>query len=175
MIGRHREVDGLMSKSMNDMIIKLYELNEHYHDTKEKMAWLGSSLYFTFSLAIMRFLFVGKAQTIIKNHSKEIVVFLLAIFICALLFVYLQYRKKRISVGITGESEGLMAEPGSFDENHLTQLLKVKSDIHTNFKKYKEKDKKGYRKIFLRELPIYFLMIIFFIFQIILLWFKSKC
>lgn len=38
---------------MKDIVLKLYELNEHYHDTKEKMAWLGSSLYVAFSVTII--------------------------------------------------------------------------------------------------------------------------
>ncbi len=92
---------GRMNKVMDDMIIKLYELNEHYHDTKEKMAWLGSALYFTFSLAIMRILFIKEMQNFIKQDQWVpwiIGILLAAICGCALWFVNLHYKKKRISI-----------------------------------------------------------------------------
>jgi len=34
-----------------DMFLKLYELNEDYHDKKEQMVWLGATLYLSFVVA----------------------------------------------------------------------------------------------------------------------------
>jgi hypothetical protein len=39
---------------MEDRLMKIYELNERYHDTKEKRAWLAISFYAAFTLGIIR-------------------------------------------------------------------------------------------------------------------------
>ena len=39
---------------MQETILRLYEFYERYHNTKEKMAWLGISFYAVFTLGIIR-------------------------------------------------------------------------------------------------------------------------
>ena len=160
---------------MDDMIIKLYELNEHYHDTKEKMAWLGSSLYFTFSLAIMRFLFIQEIQTIIKKYPWIIVIFVLTLFGCVLRFVCLQYRKKRISAGISNKFMDIVNNNELTAENKVKRMIKYTRCINDKWRALKNKHKKEWKKYGFAELPVHILMIIFFVSQIILLLYKSKC
>ena len=160
---------------MRDMIIKLYELNERYHDTKEKMAWLGSSLYFAFSLAILRILFIDGMQKIIKKYPGGIVFFVLAIFGCALWFVIFQYKKKKISVGISNEFMDIVSNNKLSDENKLKKMIKYTRYINDKWRVYKKWHKIGCMKIFFTELPVNILMILFLASQIFLIWYKSKC
>ncbi len=166
-----------MNKFMDDMIIKLYELNERYHDTKEKMAWLGSSLYFAFSLAILRILFIKGMQKIIEQGQWVpwvIGILLASICGCAVCFICLQYRKKRISVGISNEFMDIVSNYKLYDESVLKEMLKITKDLNSNWGEYKKNHKKECKKYRYAELPVYILISVFLASQIILIWYKSK-
>ena len=149
-------------KDIENILLKLYELNERYHDTKEKMAWLGSSLYFAFSLAILRILFIKEMQNFIKQDPWVIIGFLLAICVFALLFINFQFKKKRNSVVYTGELEKQLCslqskgEEYSESEDKLLQLFKRKDEIFQD-------------KMEVPDIYIYILMGIFFASQITLI------
>ena len=167
-------------KDIENILLKLYELNERYHDTKEKMAWLGSSLYFAFSLAILRILFIKGMQNIIKQYSWVpwvIIGFLLAaIYCCACWFINLQYKKKRISVGISNEFMDIVSN--NKPENKLKKMIKYTRYINDKWGAYKKDHKKECKNFSYTELPINILMGLFFAFQItliILIRYKFKC
>jgi len=156
---------------MKDIIIKLYELNEHYHDTKEKMAWLASSLYAAFSVAIITWLFskeIYKIHILKLNSIINIILFfiiIVVVFICAILFICFQYKKKKISAVITDKYEKIILNEGLNYKNKLRRMFDYKSDVHNNWKKYR-KDYKN-KKLGRSEIPIKIMIFIFFIAQII--------
>ena len=141
---------------VDDMIIKLYELNEHYHDTKEKMAWLASSLYAAFSVTIITWLF---NKEICEIQSLPFLIIEIGAFICALWFIIFQYKKKKISVLITGEYEKIILNKNLDDDKKLNRMLHSKTDAHNHWKNYKNR----YKKKALRstEPPIFILISIF--------------
>ena len=158
---------------MKDILLKLYELNERYHDTKEKMAWLGSSLYFAFSLAILRILFIEGIQKIINGCPLIIVGFLTVICGCALWFINIQYKKKRISVGISNEFMEILPDKTLTDENKLEKMIKCINEINDDWRRYKKdykkKYKKKYKKFIFTEIPINLLIFVFLISQILII------
>ena len=149
---------------MKDILLKLYELNERYHDTKEKMAWLGSSLYAAFSLAILRIFFAREMQDFINDYNMLFFVFLLLVFICAEWFINFQYKKKRISVRIDEELKDKMSEQVSSNEDQLKQIFTFISNVNTYWRNYKNKDS----RYLSTEIPINILIAIFFIIQILM-------
>ena len=159
---------------LKEMLIRLYELNERYHDTKEKMAWLATSLYATFSVAIIRILFIEKTQNFIKNcrcNTILICAFLSVVCGCAVWFIHLQYRKKRISVAINGEFMEILPEQTLSDENKLTRMLECTREINKCWRNYKKEHKKKSKcrnKLTLTEGPVFTLIGIFFVTQILI-------
>ncbi len=164
------------------MLIKLYELNERYHDTKEKMAWLATSLYAAFSLAILRIFFTEGVKAFIKDQPGLIVIILLIIFCCALRFINFQYKKKRISVGISKGFMEILPNQTLSDENKLEQMLECTKNANDKWREYKKKYKtnnKHKNKYISTEWPINILIVLFFILQILIIlylkgWFGVK-
>ena len=92
---------------MTDRLMKLYELNERYHDTKERRAWLATTFYAGFSLVVIKL--AKEIVVFLQAHRLHqililgfILVLLSVIFLCVLRFNAFQYRKKRASVDIEG-------------------------------------------------------------------------
>lgn len=163
---------------MEDRLMKLYELNEKYHDTKERMAWLGSSLYAAFSLAVLRIFFRKEIQDLINDCPVIIIiVFLLVIFICAFWFINVQYKKKRISVGISNEYMKILFNQKLSDKLKLKHMLKINIAINEYWRMYKKKQRKKNKhknKYIFTEVPINILIVAFLVSQIlIILYLKS--
>ncbi len=154
---------------LKDTLIKLYELNERYHDTKDNMVWLAISLYAVLSLAIMRILFIKEIQNFVNEEGMigEILItlFLSLVLYFTLSFINFQYKKKRISIRITEELEDKMTKQVSFNENHLKQFFEFKSKVHKDFKN----NKKPCSEYYTTEIPIHVLIFIFFAAQLFLI------
>jgi len=114
---------------LKEILIKLYELNERYHDTKEKMIWLGSSLYFIFSFTILIFIVSNKNFKWPTHNSIYLIIFLTLIFINALLFIWFQIKKKRASLQYTKQLERELSELKLQDENKLKEIFKCRDKI----------------------------------------------
>ena len=96
-----------------EILLKEYELNMSDHDRKEKMAWLASTLYFTFCLVVISFILGDKNIIRINNElnclTKWIIIYgviliiilfiklFIIIFSCTFLFVWYQYDRKKES------------------------------------------------------------------------------
>jgi len=81
-------------------LMKLYELNGRYHDTKEKMAWLATTFYAGFSLAVIKGVTTENIALFLYNHliaTLAALVLLVFIASCVLFFCRFQYKKKRAS------------------------------------------------------------------------------
>ncbi len=82
-----------------ELLLKEYELNNNDHDRKENMAWLASTLYYTFCIAVIGFILSNEN---IKNELNSIscllkwfiICLLIIIFICVNLFVGYQFDRK---------------------------------------------------------------------------------
>ena len=127
------------------MLIKVHELNERYHDTKQKMAWLDTSLYATFSLAIFRILFFDETQKFIVNHAINnipniipILVLLAVVCFCVYLFAIFQYQKKKISVEISGKFMEILSDKTLPYEKKLNEMFDVTKEINCYWKEYKK-------------------------------------
>jgi hypothetical protein len=46
-------------ENMTDIVLKHMELNENYHQVKENLAWLATSLYLVFSVEVIKWLHAG--------------------------------------------------------------------------------------------------------------------
>jgi len=75
---------------MIETLLKLYELNEKYHDTKEKMAWLASSLYAVFSVAFFKYAHNVQLHDLKDSLKIGIIAFSIGTFICVLRFINFQ-------------------------------------------------------------------------------------
>jgi hypothetical protein len=165
---------------MTDRLMKLYELNERYHDTKEKRAWLATTFYAGFSLVVIRlatnkeimvFLQVQQAHRLyqililifILGLILGFILFLLSvIFVCVLFFIRFQYIKKRASVDIEGH---LTEELSVQNQDESIQLARVFRYMRiANEKKSRCKQR---RKFSSTEIPIFGLMIALFVAQIL--------
>lgn len=74
--------------------MKLHELYSKYHDTKEKMAWVGISFYAAFTLGIVR-IFRIKDIVIPPWLLWTLVCVLIIVMMCVLYFLLFHYKKKR--------------------------------------------------------------------------------
>lgn len=160
-------------KDIEDILLKLYELNEHYHDTKDNMAWLGISLYAAFSLAILRIFFTKEIRVFINDCPVIIIiVFLLVIYFCAFWFINVQYKKKRISVGISTEYMKILSNQKLSDKlklKHMFKIIKVINYYWCMYKKKHRKKNKHKNKYILTEVPINILIVAFLVSQILVI------
>ena len=71
-----------------EVILKKYEIESGYHDTKTKMAWTAGSVYFAFTVALFVFLVRLEDPLPCKGFLAAILV---AIYICTLSYISLQF------------------------------------------------------------------------------------
>jgi hypothetical protein len=81
---------------MRDLIVKKMELNEQYHQAKERMAWIATSLYLTFTLVCYKWLrnlsFTGFGE------AFPTIFLLSTVYLSALAFISFQFRHRWQSV-----------------------------------------------------------------------------
>ena len=143
---------------MMDRLMKLYELNQKYHDTKEKMAWLATTFYAGFSLAVIKAMTIEKLARFLYNHhlfTWAIVVLLAFIAICVFSFCRFQYKKKRASQKI---DVNIRQELSSYNEDDQKQVVRVFDFMDTVHNEEPETKKKAN---FTTERPIFALMYAF--------------
>jgi type IV secretory pathway TrbL component len=80
---------------MKEAVFRKIELNEHYHQSKETMAWVASSLYLGFSVAVIKWLF-EKPLCVSQNIFSTII--LSVVYLAALAFITFQFRHRWQSV-----------------------------------------------------------------------------
>ncbi len=79
---------------MKDVILKHIELNEKYHDIKERMAWVASSIYMGFSVLLIRWLLETKH---VFDPKWPIMVGLTIVYMCVFCFVLFQFEHRWMS------------------------------------------------------------------------------
>jgi len=138
-------------------LIKFYELNEKYHDTKEKMAWLATSLYVAFSIALFKWIIAKQNNSFITSYCFYVLLFLSMIFGCALWFINFQYIKKRASVKIEEKITQEMCKLNVDGIAHITELFDFISYIN------KRNGKERKYKYHSTEIPINVIVTLFFL------------
>jgi hypothetical protein len=84
---------------MQDIILRLYEFYERYHNIKEKMAWLGISFYAVFTLGIIRIFTINDLS--IDPWLLWVTIGVLTVVMgCILWFLCFHYKKKRCAAKI---------------------------------------------------------------------------
>ena len=73
-----------------DLIKQRIEMTDRYHASKERMAWLASTLYYGFCLAIISVLLNSKLHL---NTIQAIIIMIgsIAVFVGAIIFVHWQF------------------------------------------------------------------------------------
>lgn len=92
---------------MTDIILKHMELNEAYHQVKENMAWIGTSLYLAFSAAVVVWL---RSCPFYGDDLALPALMLLTLYLGALSFVSFQFRHRWFSICKTNALNALLKE-----------------------------------------------------------------
>ena len=80
-----------MPDEKEDLLRTLYELNEHYHDVKERVVWLAGVIYLTFSVALIAWYLENKE--VLSEHqlpTRQIAIFLTIVFVLTAIFIFRQ-------------------------------------------------------------------------------------
>lgn len=149
---------------MADRLIKLYELNEQYHDTKEKRAWLATTFYAAFCSAVLKWAINKENVAVLQNYIWLIIGLSGVIFLCVFSFNWFQYRMKRASVKIEGFIANELSVQNGGDNNQLARVFDYMNEV-----------KKPWRKRTLKqgslstEIQIFVLMGAFFFAQVLVI------
>ena len=80
-----------MKHTNTEVFLKIYVLNEAYHEKKERMAWVASTVYYTFALAVVTWLFSNPPQ---PANAPLLTAFVSVVFVSALSFTTLQFSSR---------------------------------------------------------------------------------
>jgi hypothetical protein len=92
---------------MKEMFMEMYKLYDKYHNQKEQMIWLASTVYLGFSVAVIDWLFKN------QHHWKSGPILLMCVGLgmvcaCATMFVVAQNRYKVGAVHVTNKLNALL-------------------------------------------------------------------
>jgi len=107
---------------MQEIILRLYEFYERYHNTKEKMAWLGISFYAVFTLGIIR-MFTIKDLSIDPWLLWVTISVLTVVMGCILWFLCFHYKKKRCAAKIVDDLEDFLSKKNSNSEKGQQNII----------------------------------------------------
>ena len=89
---------------MKDAILKHIELNETYHEAKERLAWLATVFYVSFSVASIVSFSVASIEQFLKICNFEpglTLLFLVTVYLAGLGYASFQFRHRWNSTCIT--------------------------------------------------------------------------
>ena len=103
-----------MSDEIEDLLKTLYELNERYHDVKERVVWLAGVVYLTFSVALIAWYLDPENRNVLWSMPGlgkwHVAVFLSVIFVLVAAFIFRQTKHKVVSAAKTGQFNDLISE-----------------------------------------------------------------
>jgi hypothetical protein len=116
---------GRMKDIIKDALIAHYARNEDYHDSKDSLVWLSSSVFIGLSIASWGWLFSNPC--FLPKHRLEITIFFILVFGPACLFTWWQNWLKCLSVEQSCRFYNLVSFIGSREPNHsdLMQIVEV--------------------------------------------------
>ena len=125
-----------------ELFERLYQLNDDYHNKKEQMIWLGTTVFLGFTIASAKWIVDSKA--ILLPYRLYIATFLSIVALLAFVFVYLQNRYKCQSADVTGKMNALI---GRFDKEKTLSFAAIeqasKSPRYSLFQSIKTQFKLG--------------------------------
>ena len=95
---------------MKELFVKLYALNDDYHNNKERMIWLATTVYLGFALAVLGWLASHKSEW--QYDKWPFIAFLSMVFLESFCFIFDQNWNKCRSVKIADQLNSLI---GQFD------------------------------------------------------------
>ena len=133
-------------------------VNEQYHDTKEKRAWLATTFYAGFSLVVIKWATNTDNVISLQKHQCTIIVLLFVIFVCVVWFIWFQYRKKRISVKIGGFISNELIVQNRDENAQLAGVFYYTNRVNKGWWKRKKTEK---QRCLSTEIEIFVLMVVF--------------
>ena len=96
---------------MKDVILKYIELNEAYHDKKEEMAWIATTIYLTFSVVTLGWMIGKHPPVVFSCLEKSLIAGLFGIiYLCAIRFISFQFYRRWVAVYLTPALEHILSE-----------------------------------------------------------------
>ncbi len=132
----------------SDLIIKLYELNEKYHDQKDSRAWVATTLFLTYSIALFAWLIDHNDFSNLYSLAALIVHFIISL--STFLYVSFQFQMKTFSLNYES-----------------TLQAEINDSIKTDISKLKHR--KNITTISFDRFPIYFILILFTLINVLML------
>ena len=146
---------------MENIILKNIEMNENYHDKKEKMAWIASSIYFAFSLLILRWLI---DETIDGYQKIMLLVLLAVIYTSALCFISLQFKLRWESVE---KSDALREVLRNLKDLDLAPSFPDKSEHYLEIERNKDENKRKMWLILLLTISFPILLLSYAVYKLL--------
>ena len=89
-----------------DFFQKMYALNDDYHNKKEQMAWLASTIYLGFVVVSAKWLF--ETVEVWREHCPYVVCFLSTVFVFAVWFIEWQIKLKARTSRLTSKLQAFL-------------------------------------------------------------------
>ena len=123
---------------LKNFILKEYELNEQYHDTKEKSLWVAFALYYTYCVASTGyFLEIYNRNNYIRVGPLVVLINIL-IFVLFSLFIEMQGKRKCISVLKSTELNRIITSGSNYEIKRWFEYEQKELEIFL-LKKYRKK------------------------------------
>jgi hypothetical protein len=152
---------------MKETLLKEYELNEKYHDSKENRAWIACALYFTYSIILLQWILNTGSRRIIENNGCLLEIMIALIDISVFLFIFQQLRRKANSVRKAAILKYAIVNQYTNNEKIVLSTIVWKDEIAT--KENIEGYFPGWLSLYFIELPLFFVMLLLFITKLFLI------
>lgn len=146
-------------RNMLDVFLKLYDLDQHYHDQKEKRAWLATSGYIGFSLIAIKWLASQDIHSFWVYQRWWLTACIFTVYACAMSFILLQFMGRWQAVARIGAYNRII-----YRIQERKQIPSLKHQHLRNIDaEYNEEYKRRILQIFLLTLllPIFFFVGLF--------------
>ena len=139
-------------RNMLDVFLKLYDLDQSYHNQKERRAWLAIIGYIGFSLIAIKWLASQDIHSFCVYQKWWLTAFIFTVYACAMSFIFLQFLGRWQAVARTGAFDRIIYR---IQERKQIPSLKHLRNIDTE---YHEECKRRILQILLLTLllPIFF-------------------
>ena len=128
-----------MPKNYQELLLAMYVQNEKYHDTKERVLWLAGTIYYGFSVLILRWLldapndWFGDNPLLVGDCVVPIqgimAVFLSLVFVLVLWYLWFQHKAKLGTIDTFNRLGTLIRELGNDFDNLMGFPPKKNKDV----------------------------------------------
>lgn len=107
-----------MPNTSNDFLLLKYQLNENYHDSKEKSGWIAITLYYSLSISLFSFLFNVQLKNMDMIYYSF---FYLVVTGVTFVFISKQFYRKAESVILTYCYNVLFKNATCFEDEYFVK------------------------------------------------------